>query len=61
MVTLADLNTKEIGMDIAEKVVEMTGRIPHTVICNMKRNKVDVNREANQAAQGNSLARKVIK
>jgi hypothetical protein len=54
--TVTDLNTIELGRAIVDAFRSRTGRAPHLVICQLRRTKLDANREVSDAAQGNAAA-----
>lgn len=54
--TVTDSKTKETALAIRDAVYEFTGRYPHVIISNLKRTKLDPNREIVEAAQGNQWA-----
>lgn len=49
--TLNDLNTKSIVLAIADDIYNITGMRPHVILADVRRRKVDVNREVEEAAQ----------
>lgn len=51
-----DYGTMEIALRIRDRIVEQTGKTPHLVIMHLSRKKLDANRDADEAAQGNSVA-----
>ena len=54
--TVTDLYTKETTISIRDAVFEATGKYPHIIISNLKRIKLDPNREIVEGAQGNQWA-----
>jgi N-formylglutamate amidohydrolase len=54
--TVTDSFTRETVLAIRESVFEYTGRYPHVVLSNLKRTKLDPNREIVEAAEGNQWA-----
>lgn len=54
--TVTDSKTKETALAVREAVFTATGRYPHVIISNLKRTKLDPNREITEAAQGNQWA-----
>ncbi len=54
--TGADVYTKETALAIRDAVLNFTGHYPHIIISNLKRLKLDPNREIVEAAQGNQWA-----
>jgi len=54
--TTTDTNTIELGRAVAAAFQMQTGRLPHLIICHLKRTKLDANREIVEAAQGNADA-----
>lgn len=53
-----DSNVDLLARDIDKAVFSLLGHHPHVIICNLKRAKLDCNREVNEAAEGNPLAEK---
>lgn len=47
-----------LAREIDKAVFSLLGHHPHVIICNLKRAKLDCNREINEAAEGNPLAQK---
>jgi hypothetical protein len=43
-VTVTDLNTQQIAKEISNNIFSLTGCYPHIVYCNLKRSKLDCNR-----------------
>ncbi len=54
--TVTDSKTIETILAIREAVFNFTGKYPHVIISNLKRLKLDPNREIVEAAQGNQWA-----
>jgi N-formylglutamate amidohydrolase len=54
--TVTDSYTKETTIAIRNAVFTATGKHPHIIISNLKRTKLDPNREIVEAAQGNQWA-----
>ena len=54
--TVTDRNTKELAVALRDQVYSLTGHYPHVIICNLKRTKLDANRDIDEAAQGNQWA-----
>ena len=54
--TFRDSNTKDLAEKIAAKYLELSGKTPHLIISNLKRSKLDANREIGEAAQGDPIA-----
>lgn len=54
--TVTDSKTKETALAVRDAVFAATGRYPHVIISNLKRTKLDPNREIVEAAQGNQWA-----
>ena len=54
--TVTDTNTIELGRAIVQALVTRTGRAPHLVLCQLRRTKLDANRELAEAAAGNAEA-----
>lgn len=54
-----DVNTQELARQFAEAVHAKTGGHMHLVISRLHRKKLDPNREIEEAAQGNSVAKRV--
>jgi hypothetical protein len=57
--TKADAQTQKLGYAIRQAFYDMTGKVPYLVVNHMKRKKVDVNREVEEAAMGNAIAEAV--
>ena len=55
-VTVADTNTRQLTIVIAEEITARTGRYPHVIINHLHRSKLDPNREIVEAAQGDPYA-----
>lgn len=51
-----DTNTKELAQQFFNELHLLTGKYPHMIICNLKRIKLDANRDSTEAAQGNQYA-----
>jgi len=51
-----DDHTKELGEVVSNAICKTLGRCPHLVISNLKRTKLDPNRDIIEAAQGNPKA-----
>ena len=49
--TATDRNTIDLALAISDGLRSLTGRSPHVVFCNLRRIKIDVNREVVEAAQ----------
>jgi len=56
-----DDHTKELGQVVANSICQNLGKCPHLVISNLKRTKLDPNREIREAAQGDARAEKAWK
>ncbi len=54
--TVTDSYTKETALTVRDAVYNFTGFYPHIIISNLKRTKLDPNREIVEAAQGNVWA-----
>ncbi len=54
--TVTDSYTKETALAIRDAIFDSTGHYPHIIISNLKRTKLDPNREITEAAQGNQWA-----
>ena len=54
--TGADLNTRELTLDVRDALLEITGFAPHTIISHLHRSRLDPNREVVEAAQDNVYA-----
>merc|ERR1719153_1376074 len=54
--TLGDSQTQEIARILFDKFVENTGRMPHLVVSNIHRSRMDPNRPIEDAAQGDAEA-----
>lgn len=59
MKTRNDAGTQDLGWAIRKALYELTGKTPYVIINHMRRRKVDVNREIEEAAAGNKLAETV--
>ena len=57
--TKADAQTQKLGYAIRQAFYDLTGKVPFVIINHMKRKKVDVNREVEEAAMGNPVAEAV--
>jgi N-formylglutamate amidohydrolase len=53
-----DTNTQELARTIAEVTLARTGHRPHLIICRLHRQKLDANREVEEAAAGSPVAGK---
>ena len=51
-----DANTIDVALQIKQALFEATGCYPHLIICHLKRNKLDCNRNLANGACGNSEA-----
>lgn len=56
IVTVLDTNTEEVARAIDSCLAVLTGQHPHTVICQLSRQKLDANRALAEAACGNATA-----
>jgi len=54
--TVTDSYTAELGRELSAAINKITGCYPHIIICNLKRTKLDANRELETAACGNQWA-----
>ena len=54
--TVRDGQTAEIGRALADAIERRTGKRPHLIFCHLHRSKLDANREAVEAAQGDTKA-----
>lgn len=54
--TVTDTNTIELAQAIVAAFQSRTGKTPHLIVCELKRTKLDANREVVEAAQGNASA-----
>ena len=54
--TVTDTNTIDLGTAIAGLFLVRTGRTPHVIVCELRRTKLDANREVVEGAQGNAAA-----
>lgn len=54
--TVTDTNTIELAQAIVTAFLSRTGKTPHLIICELRRTKLDVNREVVEGAQGNAAA-----
>lgn len=59
-VTVTDSNTIELGMAISNYLFSNYNIRPHVVINNLKRTKLDANRDKTEAAQGNIFAERAF-
>ncbi|MBC8182101.1 T9SS type A sorting domain-containing protein [candidate division KSB1 bacterium] len=55
-ITVTDMKTIETALAAREAVFNFTGKYPHVIISNLKRTKLDPNREIVEGAQGNQWA-----
>ena len=51
-----DDHTKELGEVVSNSICRNLGKCPHVIISNLKRSKLDPNRDITEAAQGNPKA-----
>lgn len=51
-----DTRTKELAQSLRDDIISLTGKYPHVIISDLKRIKLDPNREPVEAAQGNQYA-----
>ena len=56
--TVMDTNTDKLARLIAAEFKEKYGKTPHVIICDLRRSKVDCNRDLKEGAQGNPDAEK---
>ena len=56
--TVMDTNTEKLARLIAADFKEKYGKSPHVIICDLRRSKVDCNRDIKEGAQGNPDAEK---
>lgn len=54
--TATDLNTIDLGREIAAALLTRTGRTAHLIVSHLKRTKLDPNREVVEGAAGNAAA-----
>jgi N-formylglutamate amidohydrolase len=54
--TVTDSYTTELVRELSAAINKITGCYPHVIICNLKRTKLDANRELETAACGNQWA-----
>lgn len=54
--TVTDSHTEPLARELADALMALTGERPHLVISHLRRTKLDPNREAVEAAQGNVFA-----
>jgi len=54
--TVTDSYTANLANEIKSAVFNLTGCYPHIIICNLKRTKLDANRDISEAACGNEFA-----
>ena len=59
--TVTDTNTDILAREIAADFKEKYGKTPHVIICDLKRTKIDCNRDIKEGAQGNEDAEKTWK
>jgi len=55
--TISDAYTEELALALHQTFRDYFGHSPHVIICRLKRTKVDCNREIEEAAGTNALAR----
>merc|ERR1712129_203354 len=53
-----DDHTRELGEVVATSICRNLGKCPHLIFCNLKRSKLDANRNKSEVAQGNYEAEK---
>ena len=56
-----DTNTDKLARFIAEDFKSKYGKTPHVIICDLRRSKVDCNRDIKEGAQGNPAAERTWK
>ena len=56
--TVTDSNTKEITLAIKNAFLSKLGKTPYVVINNLKRTKIDANRDSIEGVQGNRFAKR---
>lgn len=56
--TITDSYTIELAMQMDSALFKLTGCHPHIIICNLKRTKIDCNREISEGACSNPIAEK---
>lgn len=54
--TGVDTRTQELIREVEYEIHRRTGRYPHIIICRLSRNKIDVNRDVDEATCGNEAA-----
>ena len=54
--TVTDSYTQSLARELDSSLTRLLGRSPHVVICRLDRDKIDINREINEAACGNAIA-----
>lgn len=54
--TVTDSYTANLAMEIKDAIFQITGCYPHVIICQLKRTKLDANRDLPEAACGNEFA-----
>jgi hypothetical protein len=54
--TVTDSYTISLAREISNSIYQVTGCYPHIIICNLKRTKLDANRDLPEAACGNQYA-----
>lgn len=55
-VVLRDRSTAELALAVRDALLRRTGRSPHLVVSRLHRDRLDPNREVQEAAQGNDFA-----
>ncbi len=53
-----DTNSREYTLDVARRLYQLTGRLPHIIINRLHRSKLDANRAIKEASQGDANSEK---
>ena len=56
IVTTTDANTDQLALAVQAKLTALFGKVPHLVVCNLKRSKIDVNRPLDEGTCNNATA-----
>lgn len=56
IVTTTDANTDQLALAVQSKLTALFGKVPHLVVCNLKRTKIDVNRPLDEGTCNNATA-----
>ena len=54
--TVTDSYTQSLARDLSAALTTLLGKTPHVIICKLDREKIDLNREINEATCGNAIA-----